>query len=118
MAHSPQGLKRLSRMIAQIPLRPSNTLLNQYITELMDILRLRTTVRKNINVLQRILRYLKEDLSPDESTEILTIIEKYAQGDVPLLVPLTLLNHYAKKFKKEYLQRQTYLSIYEIHQAL
>jgi uncharacterized protein YbgA (DUF1722 family) len=36
-------------------------------------------------------------------------IDAYRRGDVPLIVPITLLNHYVRKFKPTYLQQQYYL---------
>ena len=41
--------------------------------------------------------------------EILALIEDYRNGVVPLIVPITLLHHYVKRHKVDYLLGQTYL---------
>jgi len=76
----------------------------------MDGLRLIATVRKNTNVLQHIAGYFKKKLSPDEKQELIGIIETYHRQLVPLIVPITLVNHYARKFEDPYLTRQHYLN--------
>jgi uncharacterized protein YbgA (DUF1722 family) len=53
--------------------------------------------------------YFKKQLSSDEKQEILEIIEQYREGYVPLIVPVTLMNHYIRKYKEPYLSQQTYL---------
>jgi uncharacterized protein YbgA (DUF1722 family) len=53
--------------------------------------------------------YFKKDLSPDEKQELLEVIEAYRRGHVPLLVPVTLVNHYVRKYDEPYLKRQHYL---------
>ena len=82
----------------------------QYEILLMEVLRLKTTLKKNINVIQHIMGYFKKQLSPDEKQELLEIIEQYRQEYVPLIVPVTLLNHYVRKYKQPYLAQQVYLN--------
>ena len=81
---------------------------------LMEALKLKTTPRKHINVLQHLLGYFKKDLSKDEKHELLEIIEHYREGLVPLIVPVTLINHYVRKYQQPYLQKQTYLNPHPI----
>jgi uncharacterized protein YbgA (DUF1722 family) len=73
-------------------------------------LRLQKTLKKNMNVLQHIMGYFKKQLSPDEKQELLGIIDRYRKEHVPLIVPVTLLNHYVRKYKQPYLAQQTYLN--------
>ena len=37
-------------------------------------------------------------------------IDSYRRGDLPLIVPVTLANHYVRKYQQSYLMRQTYLN--------
>lgn len=48
-------------------------------------------------------------LSSDEKQEMLTIIEEYRNHSIPLIVPVTLINHFARKYNVEYLLDQYYL---------
>lgn len=76
----------------------------------MEALRLKTTPKKNTNVLMHILGYFKKDLSGDEKQEMLEVIDLYHQGHVPLIVPITLINHYVRKYDQSYLKGQYYLN--------
>jgi uncharacterized protein YbgA (DUF1722 family) len=75
----------------------------------MEGLRLTATIRKNTNVLQHMMGYFKDRLTADEKQELSETIEKYHAGFLPLIVPLTLLMHYVRKFDEPYLKGQYYL---------
>jgi uncharacterized protein YbgA (DUF1722 family) len=77
---------------------------------LMEALSLKSTRAKHMNVLQHMLGYFKKDLSPEEKQEMLSIIGEYRAGHVPLIVPITLINHYVRKYRQAYLSQQTYLN--------
>jgi uncharacterized protein YbgA (DUF1722 family) len=88
---------------------PVKALYGQYETLLMEALKLKTTTRKNTNVLQHMMGYFKKQLSPDEKQELLDVIERYRQGFIPLIVPITLINHYTRRYTEQYLSKQIYL---------
>jgi uncharacterized protein YbgA (DUF1722 family) len=96
--------------VAQIKEMPLPAAYEQYQGQLMEALRLRTTVKKNVNVLLQALGYFKKHLSPAEKAELREIIENYRQGYTPLIVPVTLLNHYGRKYDQAYLKGQYYLN--------
>jgi len=85
-------------------------LFDQYLLLLMKGLRLKTTVAKHVNVLQHVLGYFKQQLSADEKQEILNIIGNYRAQQIPLVVPVTLLNHFVRKYDQAYLKQQIYLN--------
>jgi uncharacterized protein YbgA (DUF1722 family) len=58
--------------------------------------------------------YFKKDLSSDEKQELLEVIDEYREGYVPLVVPITLMNHYVRKYDQSYLKQQTYLQPHPI----
>ena len=76
----------------------------------MEGLRVKSTIKKNVNVLQHIMGYLKDQLSSNEKLDIHNIIEKYRNGIIPLIVPITLLNHYINILDVEYIKDQIYLA--------
>jgi uncharacterized protein YbgA (DUF1722 family) len=76
----------------------------------MDGLRLRSTVKKHVNVLQHMAGYFKNRLSSDEKQELLDVVGQYHKGLVPLIVPITLIKHYVRKYDEPYLKRQYYLN--------
>jgi uncharacterized protein YbbK (DUF523 family) len=60
--------------------------------------------------IEHILGYFKEQLSADEKQELLEIFDRYRREFLPLIVPVTLLNHYVRKFDQPYLKQQVYLN--------
>ena len=52
---------------------------------------------------------LKEQLSADEKKELLEVIDHYRQEYIPLIVPITLIQHYVRKYNQPYLKEQVYL---------
>jgi uncharacterized protein YbgA (DUF1722 family)/uncharacterized protein YbbK (DUF523 family) len=110
MAHSPKQYQVLGQWVAQGKGGFLDDLLLQYQEMLSSALRQKPTNKKNANVLQHILGYFKKDLSPDEKQEALEVIENYALGLVPLIVPVTLMNHYVRKYYQPYLKNQYFLN--------
>ena len=118
MSHSPKHYELLGKLVAQIKGIPLPELYEQYQTQLMEALRLKTTIKKNVNVLLHVMGYFKKNLSPAEKEELLEIIDEYRQGYVPLIVPVTLLNHYVRKYDQDYLRDQYYLHPHPIELKL
>jgi len=109
LAHSPNHYRELGRLVARAKELPLPELCDHYQSRLMEALRLKTTPKKNTNVLSHLMGYFKKDLTPDEKQELLEVIDYYHQGYVPLVVPNTLINHYVRKYHQPYLQEQFYL---------
>jgi uncharacterized protein YbgA (DUF1722 family)/uncharacterized protein YbbK (DUF523 family) len=109
LAHSAEQYRQMGRVVAHSHERPLSEVLAEYQQLLLQSLRLKTTPKKNANVLYHLLGYFKKDLSADEKQELVDIIEHYRQGDLPLIVPVTLINHYVRKYDQSYLKEQYYL---------
>ena len=109
MAHSPEHYRTMGRLVAEAKAHEQQELLDTYQTSLLEALALRATPRKHVNVLHHIVGYFKRDLTADEKRELLEVIETYRSGLVPLIVPITLLNHYVRRFEEPYLAEQVYL---------
>jgi uncharacterized protein YbgA (DUF1722 family)/uncharacterized protein YbbK (DUF523 family) len=110
MAHSPKQYQVLGQWVAQGKGVFLDDLLLRYQGMLSSALRQKPTNKKNANVLHHILGYFKKDLTPDEKQEALEVIENYARGFLPLIVPVTLMNHYVRKYHQPYLRDQYYLN--------
>ena len=109
MAHSIPHYRRMGKLVANVRHLSSESLYDTYEDLLMSALRYKPTPAKHINVLQHILGYFKKLLTADEKKEMLEILDNYRNGDVPLIVPITLVNHYVRKYSQPYLAGQTYL---------
>jgi uncharacterized protein YbgA (DUF1722 family)/uncharacterized protein YbbK (DUF523 family) len=110
LSHSPRHYETMGKWVAQAKDRPLKELYQKYQILLMEALLLKTTPKKNSNVLQHMMGYFKEQLSSDEKQELLEVIDHYRQEYVPLIVPATLMNHYVRKYNQPYLKEQVYLS--------
>jgi uncharacterized protein YbgA (DUF1722 family)/uncharacterized protein YbbK (DUF523 family) len=110
MAHSPTHYTALGRLVAAGKKTPRPELEREYGAGLMAALGRIATARKNTNVLFHALGYFKRRLSDDEKREMVETIETYHQGLVPLIVPITLLRHYVRRYQEPYLSRQVWLS--------
>jgi uncharacterized protein YbgA (DUF1722 family)/uncharacterized protein YbbK (DUF523 family) len=109
LAHSTEHYREMGRVVAHITERPLEEITTRYQQLLLESLRLKTTVKKNANVLYHLVGYFKRDLPADEKQEVLEIIDHYRRGDLPLIVPITLINHYVRKYEQSYLKEQYYL---------
>ncbi len=110
MAHCPQTLKELGRLVATGKSIPPEELYDRYFASFISALGKIATIRKNTNALQHITGYFKNNLDPDEKGELTELIGHYHQGLLPIIVPITLINHYVRKYKPPYLEQQYYLN--------
>jgi uncharacterized protein YbgA (DUF1722 family)/uncharacterized protein YbbK (DUF523 family) len=118
MAHSLKHNSTLGKLVAGAKQSSRKEVFSSYETLLMEAVRLRATVRKNTNVLQHLMGYFKKELSADEKQELLEVIDQYHRGYVPLIVPVTLIRHYVRKYDQPYLKLQVYLNPHPTELAL
>jgi len=109
LSHSPDLHRRMGRLVGQAVARPIEQLYDEYRDLLVEALRLKTTAKKHTNALMHAMGYFKRELTGDEKQELLEIIDLYREEHVPLIVPVTLINHYVRKYDQPYLKKQFYL---------
>lgn len=110
MAHDPKSQKELGFFLANTKKQDINTIYNEYFQKFITALNKISTIKKNSNVLLHIMGYFKKDLTKDEKQELVEVINNYHDNLIPLIVPITLLNHYIRKYKSKYLETQRYLN--------
>lgn len=110
MSHSQEFYRKLGRIAAEVSANGVEQTMHEYLPMFLKALSLRATVKKHTNVLQHIMGYFKKDLTADEKSELLEVIESYHKELVPLIVPITLLKHYVRKYNQAYLKDQLYLN--------
>ncbi|MBN2163756.1 MAG: DUF523 and DUF1722 domain-containing protein [Pontiellaceae bacterium] len=118
MAHSIPLYRELGRIVAAMKGRRLPDIQKDYHEGLMRAFSLRATVKKHINVLQHMAGYFKKQLDHDEKLELQEVFDRYHQGHVPLIVPVTIINHYVRKFDEPYLKCQYYLNPHPIELQL
>ncbi|MGR9107493.1 MAG: YbgA family protein [Gammaproteobacteria bacterium] len=104
--------RELGRLIANLKNENLIEVAEDYISKLMPILKKVASRKQHVNVLQHIQGYLKKPLSSDDKAELCEVIERYRLGEIPLIVPLTLLKHHFRKCPDPYIENSWYLSPY------
>jgi uncharacterized protein YbgA (DUF1722 family) len=110
MAHSPKHYQLLGKLVADAKALPKHALLDEYSWLFFEGLAMLATNRKHTNVLQHMMGYFRKQLTADEKAELGGVIMSYHAGIVPLIVPVTLINHYVRKYDEPYLKQQVYLN--------
>jgi len=110
MAHDPQRQQQMGRLVADASKMERDALFDQYEELLVEAMREMPRIGRHANVLTHMLGYFKEELTSDEKQELLEVLDQYRDELVPLIVPVTLMQHYVRKYDEPYLKRQSYLN--------
>jgi uncharacterized protein YbgA (DUF1722 family) len=109
MAHLPEAYQRLGRLVASGKSMVRREFQDRYSSEFMTALGAMATRRRHTNVLQHMLGYFKRTLDRESRAELLALVQDYAGGRVPLVVPLTMFSHHIRRCGVSYLADQVYL---------
>jgi uncharacterized protein YbgA (DUF1722 family)/uncharacterized protein YbbK (DUF523 family) len=109
LAHSPAHYARLGRIVAAAGRGGLHVTLADYHALLTESLAVRATRGRHVNVLQHAAGHVGRALARDERAELGEVIEDYRRGLVPLVVPVTLVAHHARRQGIAYLTNQVYL---------
>ncbi len=110
LAHSPKAFKDLGQLVATAKSASRQELKQRYQAAVMAALKILATRGRHANVLQHMAGYFKKQLDEASRRELLDHIEDYRRGFLPLIVPVTLLKHYVRRFGEPYLEGQVYLN--------
>ena len=114
LSHSRVHYQKLGKLVAQSDLLSFPERIAAYQDLFLEALHIKATPKKHTDVLHHMMGYFKKELTSDEKQELLEIIDRYKQGLVPLVVPVTLLHHYVRKTRQPYLEKQFYLNPHPI----
>jgi uncharacterized protein YbgA (DUF1722 family)/uncharacterized protein YbbK (DUF523 family) len=109
LAHSTEGYRSLGRLVAAARSLPRADLRAQYERDFMATLKKLSTPGRHANVLQHMVGQLSDRLEEGDRRELLSVVEDHRLGLVPLIVPVTLLRHHARRLDVASLLGQTYL---------
>jgi uncharacterized protein YbgA (DUF1722 family)/uncharacterized protein YbbK (DUF523 family) len=110
LAHTTDGYRALGQLVARAKSLSRAELRARYEELFMAALSKLATPGRHANVLTHLLGHIKGELDTDDKQELLRLIDEQRHGHLPLLVPLTLLAHHARRLRATYLLGQTYLS--------
>ena len=109
LAHSPAAYTALGRLVAGARGSLPASLLEGYSVGFMTALTAMATRGRHSNVLQHMAGSFRRLVDDASRQHLADAIADYQQGMVPLIVPITLISHYAKLHHVEYLLGQVYL---------
>lgn len=104
--------RKLGRLVANTTRDNLEQSSEQYLHEFMALMKIRASRKNQVNVLQHIQGYLKNHLDAEDKQELVHNIEKYRRGQVPLIVPITLLNHHFRRNPDSYILNSYYMNPY------
>ncbi|MDX1695664.1 MAG: DUF1722 domain-containing protein [Ketobacteraceae bacterium] len=120
MAHCNKTYRALGKLIADLGHVDLADVKQQYLNQFMTAIKKPATRGRHCHVMEHIQGYLRNSLSPAERQSINRSIHDYRKGFVPLVVPMTMLTHYAGLHHGEgsYLRQQSYLAPYPLEMGL
>jgi uncharacterized protein YbgA (DUF1722 family)/uncharacterized protein YbbK (DUF523 family) len=120
LSHSPKHYREMGQLVAQTkpPKRRKADLVAEYGKRLMAALAVKATRGKHANVLHHILGFLKDALAAEDKAELVAVIDRYRRGLVPLVVPITLVNHHLRHHDAPWVKGQVYLDPHPIELML
>ena len=118
MSHDQSQYRSIGQLVAKTTRANLAANADAYLLQFMQALKIRATRGNHVNVLQHIQGYLKTDLTAADKQELVQTITSYRLGILPLIVPITLLNHYFRKFPSDYISNSWYMSPYPAEMKL
>jgi len=109
LSHDRKHYEEMGRLVAGAKTFPIGTLYRKYEEIFMATLAHKATPKKCADVLSHMMGYFREMLSTTEKQEMIEVIDQYRLRLVPLVVPVTLIRHYVRKYDVAYLARQVFL---------
>ena len=110
LAHSERHYRRLGRSVAAVKKTSLRATYEEYGRIFMEGLAICASAKKHANVLDHLMGYFSDRLSAAERRELVELIRDFRRQLVPLIVPITLIRHYVKKYDVDYLAAQVYLA--------
>ncbi len=112
LAHDETSYRKLGRMVAELDKENLQAIANNYIELLMNGLKKPATRKRHTNVLMHIMGFFKNQLTGDDKQEMLELLDAYRFGQVPLIVPITMMKHHLRRYPHPYISQQYYLNPY------
>jgi len=111
MARNQAGARRLGKLLGSAGTGDSpEALAGAYMDEFTAVMSRPPSPRGHTNVLQHMAGFVSDELDREDRAELADSIHQYRRGLLPLVVPLTLIRHHARRQGQAYLLDQVYLS--------
>lgn len=112
LAHSEKIYRQLGPMLGDLKADALETIANRYIQAFTDAMTQKVSRGSHMNVMQHLMGYLRDAMENEDRKVLVEQIEAYGRGEVPLVVPMTLLRMAQRRGPVDYLHLQQYLNPY------
>ncbi|MFA6188134.1 MAG: DUF523 and DUF1722 domain-containing protein [Sulfuricurvum sp.] len=111
-AKDEQLYRELGNIVANRNDLSFEALLGQYELGFKTAISRKSSIKRNRNVLDHLAGFFKKELTKGEKETLHDQIRDYAEKIIPIIVPLSTIVLYAKKYNTAYLLNQTFLDPY------
>tara|TARA_Y100000589_G_scaffold128720_2_gene122584 strand:+ start:3086 stop:4033 length:948 start_codon:yes stop_codon:yes gene_type:complete len=112
LAHSEPIYRQLGPLLADLRSAPLEDIARRYIEGFMTAMRQPVSRGSHVNAMLHLLGYLKGSMPAEDKQVLLEQLDAYRRGEVPLVVPMTLLRLAQRREPVDYLHIQKYLAPY------
>ncbi|MEH6563392.1 MAG: DUF523 and DUF1722 domain-containing protein [Marinobacter sp.] len=112
LAHSEKIYRQLGPMLSDLKSDALEAIANRYIQAFMEAMNQKVSRGSHINVMQHLMGYLRDAMEGEDRKVLIEQIDAYGRGEVPLIVPMTLLRMAQRREPADYLRLQQYLAPY------
>ncbi len=112
LAHNEPIYRRLGPLLSDLKSRPIEQTAAQYIEGFMEAMTHQVSRGAHVNAMQHLMGYLRDAMGDADRKMLAEQIEAYHRGELPLIVPMTLLRMAQRREPVDYVELQHYLSPY------
>lgn len=112
LAHSERIYRQLGPMLGDLKSEPLPELADRYIHRFMEAMSQQVSRGSHVNAMQHLMGYLRDSMANEDRKVLMEQIEAYHRGEIPLVVPMTLLRMAQRREPVDYLHTQHYLTPY------
>ncbi|WP_417517209.1 YbgA family protein [Marinobacter sp.] len=112
LAHSEKIYRQLGPMLGDLKADALEAIADRYIHAFMEAMTKKVSRGSHMNVMQHLMGYLRDAMGGEDRKVLIEQIGAYGRGEVPLVVPMTLLRMAQRREPVSYLNLQEYLSPY------
>lgn len=112
LSHHQERYRELGQLVGNASDRDLVDVLDEYSTQFMDLLSIKSTVKNHTNVLYHVIGYFRDVLDSPDRQELNDIVGDYRAGLVRLIVPVTLIKYHLRKHNIDWLDKQVYFHPY------
>ena len=112
LAHCQKTYRELGPLLSDLRSAPLESIARDYIVAFMAAMQKRISRGDHANAMQHLMGFLHDALGPQDREMLREQIDAYVRGEVPLIVPMTLLRMAQRREPVAYLAHQNYLTPY------